>query len=146
MVTHSKLGRVVGIAAFATSGAGSYWSGIGGPPLSDSAFFSTVYVGEAIKETPAYRAMDVAALRNRLDVIAAALPQNAYPNESQTEDDLIWPVVGALRWSDILRQRNLTVTGREREEIAGWGSYGSCQAMAWINALMAGQPDAGIPG
>lgn len=31
----------------------------------------------------------------------------------------------------------------EREEIAKWGSYRSCDlALAWIHALMAGQPDA----
>ena len=34
-------------------------------------------------------------------------------NESQTEDDLIWPVLGALGWTESLRQQNLTVTGRD---------------------------------
>ena len=35
----------------------------------------------------------------------------------------------------------------EREEIAKWGSYRSRDlALAWINALMPGQPDAEIAG
>ncbi|CAN5184651.1 hypothetical protein BH09PSE1_BH09PSE1_15760 [soil metagenome] len=87
--------------------------------MSDSAFFSTGalfstdYLDEAIKETTAYRSVDVAGLRVRLDEIAAAFPQNARTNESQTEDDFIWPVLTALGWTDSLRQQNLTVTGRD---------------------------------
>jgi len=76
------------------------------------ALFTTDYLVEAIKVTAAYRAVDVAGLRARLDQIAAAFPQNHRTNESQTEDDFIWPVLAALGWSDSLRQQNLTVTGR----------------------------------
>ncbi|MBJ7447154.1 MAG: hypothetical protein JHC81_06425 [Brevundimonas sp.] len=81
--------------------------------MSDSTFFSTDYLDEAIKETTAYRSVDVAGLRVRLDEIAVAFPQNARTNESQTEDDFIWPVLTALGWTDSLRQQNLTVTGRD---------------------------------
>ena len=81
--------------------------------FSSGALFSTDYLGEAIRETAAYRAVDVAGLRARLDEIAAAFPQNAKTNESQTEDDFIWPVLAALGWSESLRQQNLTVTGRD---------------------------------
>src|SRR5665811_705474 len=35
------------------------------------------------------------------------------PNETQTEDDLIWPVLTALGWDVSLRQQNLTVKGRD---------------------------------
>ena len=35
------------------------------------------------------------------------------PNESQTEDDLIWPVLSVLGWKSSLRQQNLSATGRE---------------------------------
>ena len=62
---------------------------------------------------PAYIAVDVAGLRARLAGIAAAFPQNARTNESQTEDDFIWPVLAALGWSESLRQQNLTVSGRD---------------------------------
>jgi hypothetical protein len=87
--------------------------------LSDSALFisgalfTTDYLVEAIKATAAYRAVDVAGLRTRLDQIAAAFPQNHRTNESQTEDDFIWPVLASLGWAESLRQQNLTVTGRD---------------------------------
>lgn len=77
------------------------------------ALFTTDYLLEAIKVTAAYRAVDVAELRARLGQIAAVFPQNQRTNESQTEDDFIWPVLAALGWSDSLRQQNLTVSGRD---------------------------------
>ncbi len=92
---------------------------IEGALLTDSglfisgALFTTDYLVEAITATAAYRAVDVAGLRARLDHIAAAFPQTQRTNESQTEDDFIWPVLAALGWSESLRQQNLTVTGRD---------------------------------
>lgn len=90
-----------------------------GVALSDSAFFTsgslftTDYLVEAITATPAYLALDVDPLRVRLTGIAAAFPQSHRTNESQTEDDFIWPVLAALGWSESLRQQNLTVSGRD---------------------------------
>lgn len=87
--------------------------------MSDSALFisgalfTTDYLADAIKATAAYRAVDVAELRTRLDQIAAAFPQDHRTNESQTEDDFIWPVLASLGWTKSLRQQNLTVTGRD---------------------------------
>ena len=87
--------------------------------MSDSALFmsgslfTTDYLVEAVTATPAYLAVDVAELRAKLNEIAAKFPQNARTNESQTEDDFIWPVLAALGWSESLRQQNLTVTGRD---------------------------------
>ena len=40
-------------------------------------------------------------------------PITQTPNESQTEDDLIWPILEALGWVDFLRQQNLSPKGRE---------------------------------
>jgi hypothetical protein len=77
------------------------------------ALFTTDYLVDAIKVTDEYRAVDVTGLRARLDQIASAFPQNHSTNESQTEDDFIWPVLAALGWSESLRQQNLTVTGRD---------------------------------
>ena len=37
----------------------------------------------------------------------------ASPNESQTEDDLIWPVLARLGWTVSLRKQNLSAYGRE---------------------------------
>lgn len=90
-----------------------------GALLADSGFltagslFSTDYLVEAIKSSPAYQAVDVATLRGCLDQIAAAFPQDTKTNESQTEDDFIWPVLAALGWSESVRQQNLTVSGRD---------------------------------
>ena len=87
--------------------------------MSDSALFmsgslfTTDYLVEAIAATPAYLAVDVADLRANLDDIADKFPKNARTNESQTEDDFIWPVLAALGWSESLRQQNLTVAGRD---------------------------------
>ncbi|WP_375391765.1 Eco57I restriction-modification methylase domain-containing protein [uncultured Sphingomonas sp.] len=87
--------------------------------MADSALFvsgslfTTDYLVEAITATPAYLAVDIAGLRSRLTGIADAFPQNARTNESQTEDDFIWPVLTALGWSESLRQQNLTVSGRD---------------------------------
>ena len=40
-------------------------------------------------------------------------PIASSPNESQTEDDLIWPVLVQLGWTASLRQQNLSARGRE---------------------------------
>ena len=40
-------------------------------------------------------------------------PTNGSPNESQTEDDLIWRVLRCLGWESSLRQQNLSSRGRE---------------------------------
>lgn len=87
--------------------------------MSDSALFvsgslfTTDYLAKAVTATPAYLAVDVSGLRDRLVGIAAAFPQDHRTNESQTEDDFIWPVLAALGWSASLRQQNLTVIGRD---------------------------------
>lgn len=87
--------------------------------MSDSALFTsgslftTDYLVEAIRTENAYTAVDVKHLRGKLEAIAAAFPQSHKTNESQTEDDFIWPVLGALGWTESLRQQNLTVSGRD---------------------------------
>lgn len=81
--------------------------------FSAGALFSTDYLIDAIKAEAAYKAVDVEAFRARLVKIVGAFPQNAKTNESQTEDDFIWPVLAALGWTESLRQQNLTVTGRD---------------------------------
>lgn len=87
--------------------------------MSDSALFisgslfTTDYLVEAVTTTSAYLAVDTAGLRAKLGGIAAKFPQNARTNESQTEDDFIWPVLEALGWSESLRQQNLSAKGRD---------------------------------
>ena len=43
----------------------------------------------------------------------ARFPVIGSPNESQTEDDLIWPVLAHLGWTESLRQQNLSAFGRQ---------------------------------
>jgi hypothetical protein len=81
--------------------------------FTSGSLFTLDYLAEAIAETEEYRSLDAAGLRARLAAIAAAFPQSHRTNESQTEDDFIWPVLTALGWSESLRQQNLTVSGRE---------------------------------
>ena len=50
-----------------------------------------------------------ASVRNAFD----SFPIVGSPNESQTEDDVIWPVLGQLGWTASLRQQNLSAHGRE---------------------------------
>ena len=52
-------------------------------------------------------------LENSLRSIFDAFPTKQSPNESQTEDDLIWPVLHLLGWTARLRNQNLSVRGRE---------------------------------
>lgn len=40
-------------------------------------------------------------------------PTDKSPNETQTEDDLIWRVLAALGWDEYLRQQNLSAKGRD---------------------------------
>jgi hypothetical protein len=106
--------------------------------LSDSAvfisgsLFTTDYLVEAVCAAPAYLAVDVAALRARLSEIAAVFPQHNGTNESQTEDDFIWPVLAALGWSESLRQQNLTVSGRD--DVPDGLLFADAQAKASANA------------
>jgi hypothetical protein len=70
--------------------------------------------------------------RARLNEIADAFPQNDRTNESQTEDDFIWPVLAALGWSESLRQQNLTVTGRD--DVPDGLLFANAEAKASANA------------
>jgi hypothetical protein len=53
------------------------------------------------------------ALARELQAIFAKFPVAQTPNETRTEDDLIWPILRCLGWTQFMRQQNLTVKGRE---------------------------------
>lgn len=95
--------------------------------------FTTDYLDEAIRADPSYLAVDADDLRASLEGIAAAFPQNHTTNESQTEDDFIWPVLGALGWTQSLRQQNLTVSGRE--DVPDGLLFADADAKATANAV-----------
>ena len=78
--------------------------------------FSGALLSETIAGSADWLTLDEAALDDFEASFRAAFdrfPTADSPNESQTEDDLIWPVLHRLGWTASLRQQNLTPRGRE---------------------------------
>ena len=85
----------------------------------DTAFqgslFASDFLSDAITRSPDWQELDDASLEKleaALRAICDRFPAAASPNESQTEDDLIWPVLARLGWTASLRQQNLSAYGR----------------------------------
>ena len=84
--------------------------------IFQGSLFSSDFLNESITGLPDWAAVDDAAvekLRHNLADIFSRFPTRQTPNEAQTEDDLIWKVLGALGWTSFLRQQNLAPKGRE---------------------------------
>ena len=64
-------------------------------------------------EWEAYGDPDLASFENEVQLLFDRFPTDGKPNETQTEDDLIWPVLRLLGWTESLRQQNLSAKGRE---------------------------------
>ena len=78
--------------------------------------FARDFLTESVSQFSDWRAVDDVALdacERRLRGIFERFPTDRTPNESQTEDDLIWPVLEALGWTASLRQQNLSARGRD---------------------------------
>ena len=67
----------------------------------------------AFPEWAAYDDRDLAAFEREVQSLFNRFPTDGQPNETQTEDDLIWPVLRLLGWTESLRQQNLSARGRE---------------------------------
>ena len=83
-------------------------------------FQGSLFSGDLLSETIAGSAdwltLDEAALDDfeaSFRAVFDRFPTADSPNESQTEDDLIWPVLDRLGWTASLRQQNLTLRGRD---------------------------------
>ena len=71
---------------------------------------------QSLAALPEWADFDDAALddnETRLRQIFERFPVDGSPNEAETEDDLIWPVLYELGWTANLRQQNLSAKGRE---------------------------------
>ena len=70
------------------------------------------FLTDGIKRTPEWLALDdvtIDQLHADLSAVFSKLPLSKSTSESQTEDDLIWPVLSRIGWVDSLRQQNLAV-------------------------------------
>ena len=78
--------------------------------------FANDFLCESIIGSPDWQAIDDSALNSlkaSVRDVFDGFPIAGSPNESQTEDDLIWPVLLQLGWKASLRQQNLSAQGRE---------------------------------
>ena len=78
--------------------------------------FAHDFLSESIIELDDWQTLDdasLASLEGALRTIFEQFPTAGSPNESQTEDDLIWRILVQLGWTATLRQQNLSVHGRE---------------------------------
>ena len=88
---------------------------IGGAPFQGS-LFAEDFLRDSVSALPDWNILTDAALDDLEDALRngfARFPTKGSPNESQTEEDLIWPVLAALGWTASLRQQNLSARGRE---------------------------------
>jgi hypothetical protein len=88
--------------------------------VQDNAFQGSLFSGDFLQESiarlPDWVSIsdgDLESLRHDLRQIFDNFPTAQTPNESQTEDDLIWSVLGRLGWGSSLRQQNLAPRGRD---------------------------------
>ena len=87
----------------------------GASPFQGS-LFAEDFLRESVDSLPDWQGVTEAeldALEARLQEVFGRFPTAGSPNESQTENDLIWPVLAALGWTASLRQQNLSARGRE---------------------------------
>ena len=82
------------------------------PPFQGS-LFAHDFLQASVTRLDDWRDIDAAALEAAVRDVFARFPVAGSPNESQTEDDLIWPVLAHLGWTASLRQQNLSAAGRQ---------------------------------
>lgn len=85
--------------------------------MPQGGLFTDDFLSEGIVETPDWGSLDESSLNEllgKLRGIFGPFPHQRGPNEAQTENDLIWPVLESLGWSAYLQQQNLSSSGRER--------------------------------
>ena len=79
--------------------------------------FTPDFLREAIGKEPEWQNLGeeaVGTFAAEARRLIAPFARSAHENESQTETDLIWPVLAALGWTATLRQQNLSPLGRSQ--------------------------------
>ena len=87
-----------------------------GDKLYQGSLFAEDFLLESVGKMSDWQDISDTALaqfETDLREIFTRFPTDRLPNESQTEDDLIWPILGCLGWKENLRQQNLSTHGRE---------------------------------
>ncbi len=77
--------------------------------------FTRYFLEEGVRETDAWSSLSddyIQSVASRLRELFAAFPVTGSPNESQTEQDLIFPVLHALGWEHYLTQQTASPRGR----------------------------------
>ena len=80
----------------------------------NAGLFASDFLAGSIVELEEWQSLTDAsldAIENSVLEILNGFPTEQSPNESQTENDLIWPVLTRLGWTSSLRQQNLTPKG-----------------------------------
>ncbi|MCY3671990.1 MAG: restriction endonuclease, partial [Alphaproteobacteria bacterium] len=75
------------------------------------ALFARDFLENSVEGMPEWKALDEAELDGLaadLRAVFSDFPVSGAPNEAQTEDDLIWPVLERLGWTEHIRQQPLT--------------------------------------
>lgn len=83
---------------------------------SQGSLFTSDFLTESIQNVSEWTTLGDADLEQFGESVRGhfdGFPIAQTPNESQTEDDLIWPILEALGWTESLRQQNLSPKGRE---------------------------------
>lgn len=83
---------------------------------SQGSLFTSDFLTESIQDVSEWNTLgdaDLEKFDERIRGHFDSFPISQTPNESQTEDDLIWPILEALGWTESLRQQNLSPKGRE---------------------------------
>ena len=78
--------------------------------------FTRDFLIEGIRDTAAWNSFDstaLADLRDRLETLFGSFSKLRNPTEPETEKDLIWPILEALGWRDMLVQQNLSAKRRD---------------------------------
>lgn len=84
--------------------------------IFQGSLFTSDFLTQSIVDNADWKSVsdhDVDALAADLAAAFSSFPIGQTPNETRTEDDLIWPILRRLGWSHAMRQQNLTVKGRD---------------------------------
>jgi hypothetical protein len=84
--------------------------------IFQGSLFTHDFLTQSISDNPDWAQLTdstIDELARELQALFAKFPVSQTPNETRTEDDLIWPILRCLGWSQSMRQQNLTVKGRE---------------------------------